>query len=77
MPGPPVGDPDALVAALRARGIDVSRGTSNLVAVSSGAGSTPQAGRLMRSIVYLPSYPELGADGLDRLVAGLQDACRD
>ena len=68
-------DPDALVAALRARGIDVSRGTSNLVAVSSGEGSTPQAGRLMRSIVYLPSYPELGADGLDRLVAGLVDAC--
>jgi hypothetical protein len=28
----------------------------------------------MRSIVYLPSYPELGADGLERLVAGLQDA---
>ncbi len=69
-------DPDALVAALRARGIDVSRGTSNLVAVSSGDGSIPeQAGRLMSSIVYLPSYPELGADGMDRLIAGLQDAC--
>ena len=71
-------DPDALVVALRARGIDVSRGTSNLAAVSAGDGTTPvQAVRLMSSIVYLPSYPELGADGLDRLVAGLQDACRD
>ena len=67
-------DPDGLVAALRARKIDVSRGTSNLVAVSSDDGSTPQqAGRLMSSIVYLPSYPELGADGLDRLVTGLRD----
>jgi dTDP-4-amino-4,6-dideoxygalactose transaminase len=67
-------DPDALVAALRACGIDVSRGTSNLVAVSAPDGSTPaRAGRLMSSIVYLPSYPELGEEGLERLVAGLQD----
>jgi perosamine synthetase len=69
-------DPDALVEALRARGVDISRGTSNLVVVPSGDGTMPkQAGRLMGSIVYLPSYPELGTDGLDRLVAGLHDAC--
>ncbi len=67
-------DPDGLVAALRAHGIDVSRGTSNLIAVGSSDGSAPeQAGRLMTSIVYLPSYPELGTEGLDRLIAGLQD----
>jgi dTDP-4-amino-4,6-dideoxygalactose transaminase len=68
-------DPDGLVAALRARGIDVSRGTSNLIAVGGSDGPAPeQAGRLMESIVFLPSYPELGADGQDRLVAGLRDA---
>jgi hypothetical protein len=33
------------------------------------------AGRLMSSIVYLPSYPELGEEGRDRLLAGLRAAC--
>ncbi len=69
-------DPDALVAALREAGIDVSTGTSNLVAVPDEDGSVPEcAGRLMSSIVYLPSYPELGQEGRDRLLAGLRAAC--
>ena len=34
-------DPDALVDALRARGVDVSRGTSNLIAVQSSDGTLP------------------------------------
>ena len=69
-------DPAALVAALRAAGIDASTGTSNLVAVPADDGSVPDcAGRLMSSIVYLPSYPELGAEGRDRLLAGLRAAC--
>ena len=39
-------------------------------------GSVPEyAGRLMSSIVYLPSYPELGQQGRDRLLAGLRAAC--
>ena len=68
-------DPDALVAELARRGIDVSTGTSNLVAVAAEDGSVPeQAGRLMASIVYLPSYPQLGAAGRDRLIAGLRAA---
>ena len=68
-------DPDALVAELRRQGIDVSTGTSNLVAVAAEDGRVPeQAGRLMASIVYLPSYPQLGAAGRDRLIAGLRGA---
>jgi perosamine synthetase len=69
-------DPAALVAVLRDAGIDVSTGTSNLVAVPAEDGSVPEcAGRLMSSIVYLPSYPELGMEGRDRLLAGLRAAC--
>ena len=69
-------DPTALVAALRQAGIDVSTGTSNLVAVPADDGSVPKcAGRLMASIVYLPSYPELGRGGRERLLAGLRAAC--
>jgi dTDP-4-amino-4,6-dideoxygalactose transaminase len=69
-------DPGALVAALSDVAIDVSTGTSNLVAVPYDDGSVPEcAGRLMSSIVYLPSYPELGEEGRDRLLAGLRAAC--
>jgi perosamine synthetase len=69
-------DPGALVAALSDAGIDVSTGTSNLVAVTHDDGSVPEcAGRLMSAIVYLPSYPELGEEGKDRLLAGLRAAC--
>jgi len=68
-------DPYALVAELARQGIDVSTGTSNLVAVAAEDGSVPErAGRLMASIVYLPSYPQLGAAGRDRLIAGLRAA---
>ena len=53
----------------------MSTGTSNLVAVAAEDGSVPErAGRLMASIVYLPSYPQLGAAGRDRLIAGLRAA---
>ncbi len=34
----------------------------------------PQAAQLMAAIVYLPCYPELGADGRDRLLAALSAA---
>jgi len=68
-------DPEAVVAELRGRGIDVSTGTSNLVAVAAEDGSVPErAGELMASIVYLPSYPQLGAAGRDRMIAGLRAA---
>jgi hypothetical protein len=70
-------DPEAVVAELRRRGIDVSTGTSNLVAVAADDGSVPErAGGLMASIVYLPSYPQLGAAGRDRMIAGLRAAAR-
>ena len=68
-------DPDRLVAELRRQGMDVSTGTSNLVVVAAANGAQPeQAARLMASIVYLPSYPQLGPAGRDRLIAGLRAA---
>lgn len=68
-------DPARLVAELRRQGIDVSTGTSNLVVVAAANGEQPeQAARLMASIVYLPSYPQLGPAGRDRLIAGLRAA---
>ncbi len=68
-------DPDRLVAELRQRGVDASQGTSNLAAVMAEDGWVPpQAAQLMAAIVYLPCYPELGADGRDRLLAALSAA---
>lgn len=77
-------DPDRLVAELRRRGVDASQGTSNLAAVVAEDGWVPpQAAGLMAAIVYLPCYPELGADGRDRILAALSaaslgaDGCSD
>ena len=68
-------DPERLLAELRRRGIDASRATSNLTAVVATDGRVPpQAAELMAAIVYLPCYPELGADGRDRILAALQAA---
>jgi perosamine synthetase len=68
-------DPDRLVAELRSRGVDASQGTSNLVAVAAEDGRLPpHAAELMAGIVYLPCYPELGADGRDRILAALNSA---
>ena len=65
-------DPDGLVAELRRWGVDASRGTSNLAAIAAEDGSVPpQAAEVMAAIVYLPCYPELGADGRDRIVGAL------
>lgn len=53
-------EPVALVKALRERGLDASRGTSNLRAVAGSDGRVPpRAAAMMASVVYLPSYPEL------------------
>jgi dTDP-4-amino-4,6-dideoxygalactose transaminase len=68
-------DLDRLVAELRRRGVDASRGTSNLAAIVAEDGSVPpRAAAVMTAIVYLPCYPELGADGRDRILAALQTA---
>jgi dTDP-4-amino-4,6-dideoxygalactose transaminase len=66
-------DPDRLVAELRRRGVDASQGTSNLAAIVAEDGSVPpRAAEVMAAIVYLPCYPELGAEGRDRILAALQ-----
>ena len=68
-------DPDRLVAELRRWGVDASQGTSNLAAIVAEDGSVPpRAAEVMAAIVYLPCYPELGADGRDRVLAALQTA---
>ncbi len=65
-------DPDRLVAELRRRGVDASQGTSNLAAIAAEDGWVPpRAAEVMATIVYLPCYPELGADGRDRILAAL------
>jgi dTDP-4-amino-4,6-dideoxygalactose transaminase len=67
-----VADPSALVAELRRRGLDASRATSNLTAVTGSDGVTPEAARrLMASIVYLPVFPELPEPGLRELLRAL------
>lgn len=50
-----VADPAALVARLRAAGVDASAGTSNLVALTTDG----PAADLMQHVVYVPTYPEL------------------
>lgn len=68
-------DPDRLVAELRRRGVDASRGTSNLAAIAAEDGTVPpRAGDVMAAIVYLPCYPELGAEGRGRILAALRAA---
>lgn len=65
-------DPDRLVAELRRGGLDSSRSTSNLVAVTGSDGRIPAwAGRALASVVYLPAYPELPEPALRELSRGL------
>lgn len=71
-------EPPALVHELRRRGIDASRATSNLSAVGTDEDrTTPQATALLRSVVYLPAYPELPDRVRTELVAGLRAVGRD
>lgn len=56
--------PDALVAHLRSRGFDATRGASSLVAVEPAPeaprADAPACREVMRSVVYVPGYAALG-----------------
>ena len=61
-----VDDPDALVAAGRAAGFDLTRGSSTLVALDPGCAAARDA---MAGAVYLPAYAAMTDAQLDRLAA--------
>jgi perosamine synthetase len=64
-----VPDPGSLVEALRKRGLDASRATSNIAVVGATAGHSPpaRAGLMMSGIVFLPVYPDLPSHALDAM----------
>src|SRR5215216_508736 len=71
-----VADPEALIAALRGRGLDASQATSSISVVGAPDGrSSPTEGSLMMSgVVFLPVYPELPSQEFD-VMAGLVNEC--
>lgn len=73
-----VNDPAGLVAALREAGFDATRGTSAIAAVEPPPErperAPAEANRLLAGIVFLPVYPELSPETLDRLVDALRRA---
>jgi perosamine synthetase len=69
------GDPEGLIAGLRRRGFDASRGTSSIVAVSP-PGDRPdlspvRGAAMLASAVFLPVYPELDDRDVGRLLEAL------
>lgn len=64
-------DPTALLAGLRAEGFDAAQGTTSLVALE---GEVPEVRRMLRSIVYLPAYPELPDAEIERLIDAVKRA---
>jgi perosamine synthetase len=66
------GDPDGLIAALRAAGFDATRATTSIAAV----GSPPprRAAELMERVVFVPAYPELPPPAVQRLRELLAEA---
>jgi perosamine synthetase len=71
-----VEDPEALILALRARGLDASRATSSIavVEVTAGGTSPTEASQMMSGVVFLPVYPELPKHAFD-VMAGLVNGC--
>jgi perosamine synthetase len=64
-------EPDRLIAACRLAGFDAARGASSVGAVAAPADrpeAEPERARsMMRSLVFLPAYPELSKRALARL----------
>lgn len=67
--------PDQLISACRRVGLDAARGASSVSVVAAPDGrseSEPhEARRILRSLVFLPAYPELPGRSLDRLVSAI------
>lgn len=70
-------DPDSLIPALRREGFDATRATSNIAVVEAPPGRpdcTPTAAaRMMSHIVFLPAYPELTDEAIERLIRGVNE----
>ena len=71
-----VADPEALILALRERGLDASRATSSIAVVGAPGGYSPptEASELMANVVFLPVYPGLPPRAFD-VMAGTVDGC--
>ncbi|HLL39417.1 MAG TPA: DegT/DnrJ/EryC1/StrS family aminotransferase [Rubrobacteraceae bacterium] len=73
-----VPDPGVLVSALNRRGFDASRATSNIAPVPTPRNlselAPEEARRMMSRLVFLPVYPDLPDETLDRLVSAVEDA---
>jgi perosamine synthetase len=76
-----VSDPGALVVALRRRRFDASRVTSSIAPVPAPADLSrcepESANRMMSHIVFLPAYPELPKEDLDRLARAVKEIAAD
>ena len=74
-------DAEGLVAALRERGFDASRVTSSIAPVPAPADLSScepeRANRMMARLVFLPVYPELSEEALDRLVRAIEEITAD
>jgi dTDP-4-amino-4,6-dideoxygalactose transaminase len=60
-----VADPQAVIDALRREGFDATRGATSMRVIAGGA--TPNARRLIDSVVYLPLSPNLHARDIARM----------
>jgi len=71
-----VPDPEGFVSALRRRGFDASRATSNIAPVPAPPDlpSPEQACRMMARVVFLPVYPEIPDADLDLLTGAVGEA---
>ena len=71
-----VEDREALIMALRGRGLDASRATSNIAVVEAPPGrlSPSEASQMMSGVVFLPVYPELPPQAFE-IMAGTIDGC--
>ena len=74
-------DAEGLVAALRERGFDASRVTSSIASVPAPPDllwcEPEHANRMMAHLVFLPVYPELPKEAIDRLVRAVEEITAD
>jgi dTDP-4-amino-4,6-dideoxygalactose transaminase len=73
-----VPDFEVLVSVLRRKGFDASRATSNIAPVPTPRNlpefAPEEARRMMSRLAFLPVYPDLPDEALDRLVSAVEDA---
>lgn len=71
-------DPDSLIPALHRAGFDATRKTSNIAVVEAPPDlpdrAPPAAARMMSRIVFLPTYPELTEEAIERLARSVNES---